>query len=87
MFYIDYRGAQQSDDPTFSADGPSPRFVAFDAETGERIWDALLVETETGFVLNREISNAPNAINGYRVFGELDYPPGHKRFFLQKRLG
>jgi GNAT superfamily N-acetyltransferase len=23
---------------------------------------------------------------GYRVFGELDYPPGHKRFFLQKRL-
>jgi GNAT superfamily N-acetyltransferase len=24
---------------------------------------------------------------GYAVFGELDYPPGHKRFFLQKRLG
>ena len=24
---------------------------------------------------------------GYEVFGELDYPPGHKRFFLQKRLG
>ena len=23
---------------------------------------------------------------GYTVFGELDYPPGHKRFFLQKRL-
>ena len=23
---------------------------------------------------------------GYAVFGELDYPPGHKRFFLQKRL-
>jgi GNAT superfamily N-acetyltransferase len=23
---------------------------------------------------------------GYQVFGELDYPPGHKRFFLQKRL-
>jgi hypothetical protein len=20
------------------------------------------------------------------VFGELDYPPGHKRIFLQKRL-
>ena len=25
--------------------------------------------------------------NGYVVFGELsDYPPGHKRYFLQKRL-
>jgi GNAT superfamily N-acetyltransferase len=24
---------------------------------------------------------------GYQVFGELDYPPGHKRIFLQKRLG
>ena len=24
---------------------------------------------------------------GYAVFGELDYPPGHKRVFLQKRLG
>jgi GNAT superfamily N-acetyltransferase len=24
---------------------------------------------------------------GYTVFGELDYPPGHKRIFLQKRLG
>jgi GNAT superfamily N-acetyltransferase len=24
---------------------------------------------------------------GYEVFGELDYPPEHKRFFLQKRLG
>jgi GNAT superfamily N-acetyltransferase len=24
---------------------------------------------------------------GYEVFGELDYPPGHKRFFLQRRLG
>ena len=24
---------------------------------------------------------------GYEVFGELDYPPGNKRFFLQKRLG
>jgi GNAT superfamily N-acetyltransferase len=24
---------------------------------------------------------------GYTMFGELDYPPGHKRFFLQKRLG
>jgi GNAT superfamily N-acetyltransferase len=24
---------------------------------------------------------------GYEVFGELDYPPGHKRIFLQKRLG
>ena len=23
---------------------------------------------------------------GYKVFGELDYPPGHKRIFLQKRL-
>jgi GNAT superfamily N-acetyltransferase len=23
---------------------------------------------------------------GYQVFGELDYPPGHKRIFLQKRL-
>jgi hypothetical protein len=23
---------------------------------------------------------------GYEAFGELDYPPGHKRFFLQKRL-
>jgi GNAT superfamily N-acetyltransferase len=23
---------------------------------------------------------------GYRVFGTLDYPPEHKRFFLQKRL-
>ncbi len=23
---------------------------------------------------------------GYEVFGELDYPPEHKRFFLQKRL-
>jgi len=23
---------------------------------------------------------------GYAVFGELDYPPGHKRIFLQKRL-
>jgi GNAT superfamily N-acetyltransferase len=23
---------------------------------------------------------------GYTVFGELDYPPGHKRIFLQKRL-
>ena len=23
---------------------------------------------------------------GYEVFGELDYPPGHKRFFLRKRL-
>src|ERR1700733_7594786 len=23
---------------------------------------------------------------GYTIFGELDYPPGHKRFFLQKRL-
>jgi len=23
---------------------------------------------------------------GYRVFGTLDYPPGHKRIFLQKRL-
>ena len=23
---------------------------------------------------------------GYDVFGELDYPPDHKRFFLQKRL-
>jgi GNAT superfamily N-acetyltransferase len=23
---------------------------------------------------------------GYEVFGELDYPPGHKRIFLQKRL-
>jgi GNAT superfamily N-acetyltransferase len=22
----------------------------------------------------------------YEVFGELDYPPGHKRIFLQKRL-
>jgi GNAT superfamily N-acetyltransferase len=24
---------------------------------------------------------------GYQVFGELDYPPGHKRFFLRKELG
>jgi GNAT superfamily N-acetyltransferase len=24
---------------------------------------------------------------GYEVFGELEYPPGHKRIFLQKRLG
>ena len=24
---------------------------------------------------------------GYEPFGELDYPPGHKRIFLQKRLG
>jgi GNAT superfamily N-acetyltransferase len=24
---------------------------------------------------------------GYQVFGELDYPPGRKRIFLQKRLG
>jgi hypothetical protein len=24
---------------------------------------------------------------GYQAFGELDYPPGHKRIFLQKRLG
>src|ERR1700751_2365512 len=24
---------------------------------------------------------------GYRVFGELDYPPGPKRIFLQKQLG
>src|ERR1700722_18293136 len=24
---------------------------------------------------------------GYQVFGELDYPPGHKRIFLRKRLG
>jgi GNAT superfamily N-acetyltransferase len=23
---------------------------------------------------------------GYEVFGELDYPPEHKRFFLKKRL-
>jgi GNAT superfamily N-acetyltransferase len=23
---------------------------------------------------------------GYQTFGELDYPPEHKRFFLQKRL-
>ena len=23
---------------------------------------------------------------GYEPFGELDYPPGHKRIFLQKRL-
>jgi GNAT superfamily N-acetyltransferase len=23
---------------------------------------------------------------GYEVFGELDYPPRHKRFFLRKRL-
>jgi GNAT superfamily N-acetyltransferase len=23
---------------------------------------------------------------GYEVFGELDYPPGHKRIFLRKRL-
>lgn len=23
---------------------------------------------------------------GYTVFGTLDYPPEHKRFFLQKRL-
>ena len=23
---------------------------------------------------------------GYEVFGELDYPPEHKRIFLQKRL-
>ena len=23
---------------------------------------------------------------GYRVFGELDYPPGHTRIFLQKQL-
>src|SRR5712691_3125402 len=23
---------------------------------------------------------------GYTVFGTLDYPPDHKRFFLQKRL-
>jgi GNAT superfamily N-acetyltransferase len=23
---------------------------------------------------------------GYEVFGELDYPPEHKRFFLRKRL-
>jgi GNAT superfamily N-acetyltransferase len=23
---------------------------------------------------------------GYHVFGELDYPPGHTRIFLQKRL-
>ena len=23
---------------------------------------------------------------GYKVFGVLDYPPSHKRFFLQKRL-
>jgi ribosomal protein S18 acetylase RimI-like enzyme len=23
---------------------------------------------------------------GYEVFGVLDYPPKHKRFFLQKRL-
>ena len=23
---------------------------------------------------------------GYQVFGELDYPPGHRRIFLQKRL-
>jgi GNAT superfamily N-acetyltransferase len=23
---------------------------------------------------------------GYEAFGELDYPPGHRRFFLQKRL-
>ena len=23
----------------------------------------------------------------YAVFGELDYPPGHKRIFLPKRLG
>jgi len=23
---------------------------------------------------------------GYEVFGELDYPPDHKRFFLRKRL-
>jgi hypothetical protein len=26
------------------------------------------------------------SIPGYEVFGELDYPPGHKRIFLQKRL-
>ena len=24
---------------------------------------------------------------GYESFGELDYPPGHSRIFLQKRLG
>ncbi len=23
---------------------------------------------------------------GYEAFGELDYPPEHKRFFLKKRL-
>ena len=23
---------------------------------------------------------------GYKVFGALDYPPGHQRFFLRKRL-
>jgi hypothetical protein len=23
---------------------------------------------------------------GYLVFGELDYPPEHKRYFLQKQL-
>ena len=23
---------------------------------------------------------------GYRVFGAIDYPPDHRRFFLQKRL-
>jgi len=23
---------------------------------------------------------------GYQVFGTLDYPPGHQRYFLQKRL-
>ena len=29
---------------------------------------------------------ASTAKLGYQVFGELDYPPGHKRIFLQKRL-
>lgn len=23
---------------------------------------------------------------GYTVFGQLDYPPEHRRFFLEKRL-
>ena len=23
---------------------------------------------------------------GYRVFGAIDYPPDHRRYFLQKRL-
>ena len=35
-----------------------------------------------------EPSQAPGFCRklGCQVFGERDYPPGHKRYFLQKRL-